>query len=70
MLEDKVGYIQITGFEEVTEDQFSEAVDSLIADGAKGLVFDVRSNPGGSYDVVVAMLDKLFAGGYISIYGG
>lgn len=63
MLEDNIGYIQITGFEEVTEDQFSEAVDSLIADGAKGLVFDVRSNPGGSYDVVVAMLDKLLPEG-------
>lgn len=63
MLEDNVGYVQITGFEEVTESQFSDAVDSLIADGAKGLVFDVRSNPGGSYDVVVAMLDKLLPEG-------
>lgn len=63
MLEDNIGYVQITGFEDVTEDQFSEAVDSLIADGAKGLVFDVRSNPGGSYDVVVAMLDKLLPEG-------
>lgn len=63
MLEDNIGYVQITGFEEVTENQFSEAVDSLIDDGAKGLVFDVRSNPGGSYDVVVAMLDKLLPEG-------
>ena len=63
MLEDDIGYIEITGFEEVTEGQFSQAVDSLIAEGAKGLVFDVRSNPGGSYDVVVAMLDKLLPEG-------
>ncbi len=63
MLEDNIGYVQIASFDEVTENQFNEAVDSLMADGAKGLVFDVRSNPGGSYDTVVAMLDKLLPEG-------
>ncbi len=65
MLEDNVGYIQITSFDEVTSSQFNNAVESLINDGAKGLVFDVRSNPGGMYDVVVDMLDKLLPEGTI-----
>ena len=65
MLEDNVGYIHITSFDEVTSSQFSKAVEGLINDGAKGLVFDVRSNPGGMYDVVVEMLDKLLPEGTI-----
>lgn len=43
----EVGYIQITGFEEVTVHQFEEAYEGLKAQGMKGLVIDVRSNPGG-----------------------
>lgn len=65
MLEDNIGYILITEFEELTMSQFKNAVDKLIADGAKGFVFDVRSNPGGMYDTVVDMLDMLLPEGTI-----
>lgn len=65
MLENSIGYIQISGFEDVTAKQFEEALDALMNDGAKGLVFDIRSNPGGSYDTVVKMLDRLLPEGTI-----
>lgn len=43
----EIGYIQITGFEEVTVHQFSEAYEGLKKQGMKGLIIDLRSNPGG-----------------------
>ena len=63
MKEDNIGYIKISSFDEVTVEQFSGAVDELAKDGARGLIFDVRSNPGGLYEAVVAMLDKLLPEG-------
>ncbi|MDD3172618.1 MAG: S41 family peptidase [Herbinix sp.] len=59
MLDNKVGYIIITQFDEVTVNQFINAIDSLEKDGMKGLVVDVRNNPGGLLQSVVKILDRL-----------
>lgn len=55
MLDDKIGYIAITKFRSVTPAQFDTARQELLAEGAKGFVFDVRNNGGG----VVAALEQL-----------
>lgn len=65
MKEDNLGYIQVTGFEDVTLKQFEEALDSLNSQGMKGLVIDLRSNPGGNLDVVVDMVDLILSEGTI-----
>lgn len=65
MLDDNIGYIQIEEFDEVTSDQFSQALDSLIEQGMEALVIDIRNNPGGILDTVVAMLDELLPEGTI-----
>ncbi len=59
MLEDKIGYITVSEFDEITVEQFIAAIDDLEAKGMKGLVVDVRNNPGGLLDSVVKMLDRL-----------
>lgn len=59
MLEDSVGYIVVSQFDTVTTDQFKTAVDDLEKQGMKKLVVDMRNNPGGVLDTVVAMLDYL-----------
>ena len=59
MLKDKIGYITISEFDEITVTQFVAAVDTLEKKGMKGLVIDVRNNPGGLLDSVVKMLDRL-----------
>jgi carboxyl-terminal processing protease len=59
MLDNKIGYITITEFDAVTVDQFNSAVDTLEKKGMKGLVVDVRNNPGGLLDSVVKILDRL-----------
>ncbi len=53
MLDDNIGYIQITEFDTVTLDQFTDAYATLKGQGAKGLILDLRSNPGGNVDVAV-----------------
>ena len=65
MKEDQIGYIKISEFDEVTVDQFLEAVDQLVAQGAAGLIFDLRNNPGGLMESVCEMLDRLLPEGLL-----
>lgn len=65
MLDDSVGLITISEFDKVTAQQFKEAYAQLETLGMKGLVIDIRSNPGGLLNVVVDMLDELLPDGLI-----
>lgn len=65
MLANKVGYIQIVEFDEVTGPQFRSAIDDLEKQGMKGLVIDLRNNPGGLLDTVCDMLDRMLPEGLI-----
>lgn len=60
-----LGYIKITEFNSKTPSQFSAQLDKLISGGAKGLIFDVRNNPGGLIKSVVPIIDKLVPKGPI-----
>lgn len=60
------GYIQIEDFNAATVSQFDTAVNACIEQGAKGLVFDLRNNGGGTLDSVGQMLDKLLPKGVIA----
>lgn len=60
-----VGYMLIKEFNNNTPDQFSKALDKLLEQDVKALVFDVRSNPGGTVASVAAMLDVLLPEGDI-----
>ena len=63
MLDDNIGYVQVTEFDEVTSDQFIAAVDDLKAQGMEGMVVDIRDNPGGLLSCVVEMLDYMLPEG-------
>jgi carboxyl-terminal processing protease len=47
MLNGDIGYVRIHSFGEGTAKSLREAVEKLTEKGAKGLVIDVRNNPGG-----------------------
>ncbi|MBQ7002614.1 MAG: S41 family peptidase [Oscillospiraceae bacterium] len=66
LLDNHIGYIRITAFRENTPDQFSEAMEQLIANGADALVFDVRNNGGGLLNALESMLDPLLPEGVIA----
>ena len=65
MKDDQIGYIRVTEFDSVTYDQFKSALDSLEEQGMKGLVVDLRANPGGNLATVTQMLDLLLPKGTI-----
>ena len=65
MLDNDIGYIQIAQFEGVTLNQFNEAFDELNEQGMKGLIIDLRDNPGGRLDTVTEILDRLLPEGVI-----
>jgi carboxyl-terminal processing protease len=59
------GYIRVEAFERPTFSQFNAALTELTAQGMTGLVVDVRNNPGGLLDVVVAVANLLVPEGMI-----
>lgn len=65
MLENDIGYIQITEFDDVTTDQFTEALAVIKGSDAKGLILDLRGNPGGSLSAVVDIARELLPKGLI-----
>ncbi len=71
MLEGDIGYIVITRFSTNTKENFETALDDLLKKGAKGLLFDVRDNPGGELNAIVGVLDRLLPAGPVVniVYG-
>jgi carboxyl-terminal processing protease len=65
MLEGDIGYISISGFQEVTYEQFMEAYNELEDQGQKGMIIDLRDNPGGLVTVVDEIADELLPEGLI-----
>lgn len=65
MIEDGVGYIRISSFSENTAKEFSESYEKLEGDGLKGLVIDLRANPGGLMTTCVDIAKKLVPKGPI-----
>lgn len=61
----EIGYLQITSFDEVTVDQFKEAYAALKEAGMKGLIIDVRSNPGGLLTTVLEISRQILPKGLI-----
>lgn len=65
MLNNQIGYISILEFDQITVDQFKNAIDDLENQGQRGLIIDVRDNPGGLLDAVCDMLNRLLPEGLI-----
>lgn len=65
MKDDGVGYLMVSEFDDVTYDQFKNALENLEAEGMKGLVIDLRGNPGGNLSTVTDMLRMLLPEGTI-----
>ena len=65
MLSNEIGYIAISEFEEKTCGQYEEAISDLTAQGMKGLIVDLRNNPGGSLSAVCEMADVMLPEGLV-----
>lgn len=65
MLEDNIGYIQISEFSGVTEKQYQAAFEELKEQGMEKLIVDLRNNPGGMLYTVCDILDAMLPEGIL-----
>jgi carboxyl-terminal processing protease len=65
LLEDKVGLVRITQFNQRTLFDFRKAVYDLLGEGAGSFLIDLRNNPGGLLSSCVDIADLLLDGGVI-----
>ena len=56
---DGIGYIRIASFSEHTADEFKDAYRALEKDGVKGMIIDLRENPGGLVTSCVAIANMI-----------
>jgi carboxyl-terminal processing protease len=68
LLDKQYGYIRISQFQEKTDSEFDKAMKALEEEskgGLKGLVLDLRNNPGGLLDQAVKISDRFIDSGII-----
>lgn len=68
MLDNKIGYIEVTQFLENTDEKFIEAVNDLEQQNMKGLIIDFRDDGGGLVDSCVNMLSRIIPKGELLTY--
>lgn len=68
IIENGIGYIQVSMFDEHTAANFEKALKDLSSKGMKSLVLDLRENPGGLLDQTVKMTSNFVAKGKNIVY--
>lgn len=63
--EEKIGYIRLSHFSRLTAQEVQETVAKLVDDGLRGLVVDLRSNPGGLLEAAIEIADLFLESGEI-----
>jgi carboxyl-terminal processing protease len=62
---DRIGYIRLTAFSKTAAAELKSAVESLEKDGVRGLILDLRNNPGGLLRAAVEISDLFLTDGLI-----
>jgi len=65
MIRPGIGYIHINGFQETTDEEVTQALDEM--GELKGLILDLRQNPGGLLGEGVAVADKFLKKGAVIV---
>ncbi|MEO6434839.1 MAG: S41 family peptidase [Tepidisphaeraceae bacterium] len=63
--ENKIAYLRMTNFTKSTSDELNKAADELRKSGAKGMILDLRYNPGGLLSAATEVTDKFLHDGLI-----
>ena len=58
IIDENIGYIKLTSFDELTYEDFKASLNGLEAAGVKGLVIDLRNNPGGLLNITANIADE------------
>src|SRR5690625_2882619 len=65
IIDDEIGYINLTSFDELTYGDFKKDLKKLQEANVKGLVLDLRNNPGGLLDACADIADEFLGEGVI-----
>ena len=65
MIKPGIGYLHVSGFQETTEHEVTEAMDQM--GELKGLILDLRQNPGGLLSEAVGVSDKFLKKGQLIV---
>lgn len=65
MLPEQIGYIQVSEFDTVTTEQFRSKLKELEDQNMKGLIIDLRDNPGGNVGTVTEMAGMILPEGLV-----
>lgn len=68
LLKDDIGYIRIDRFAQNTVKEFENALQSLLKQGMKKLILDLRDNPGGLLDAAISIADHFLEEGTLIVY--
>ncbi len=68
MIDEQTGFIKISRFANTTYQEFMQGMTKLQSSGAKKVIVDLRSNPGGSLVGVLQMVDEFLAKGEPILY--
>ncbi len=67
MVDNNIGYLRITSFTETTDSRLQTELKKLMSnkEALKGIILDLRNNPGGLLDQAIAVSDDFLEGGEI-----
>jgi carboxyl-terminal processing protease len=65
MIEPGIGYVALSSFTNNSADQVHQALETLVADGADHLIFDLRNDPGGSLTASVRIASEFLSDGLV-----
>jgi carboxyl-terminal processing protease len=68
LLEDGIGYVKVTQFQEQTASDLSNAVEKLMQENMNALVLDLRNNPGGLLNSAVDVASQFLPSGKLVVY--
>lgn len=68
MIDNETGYIKINSFSMTTYEEMLGCIAELKHNNCKGLIIDLRSNPGGVMEIAVRMVNEFLPAGKLIVY--
>ncbi len=65
VLPEKIAHVRITSFSSRTESELVSALEDVRGEGVKGIILDLRNNPGGTLDAAVSVASQFLEGGQV-----
>jgi carboxyl-terminal processing protease len=67
MLDNGIGYVQVSDFGATTTEQLREALEAILAEEPQGLILDLRGNPGGSLQTAIEVTSEFIGEGTVMV---